>query len=116
MSEPVPSRGPSTEQQERFYKPIAEELLTLTPQAWKSVRLTLTLSAGEDGPDAFGMTHEIASPDGHRDIVMPSDTLFDLTFKLFSLFRDAGTPWKQMTLDLRELLNGDWNFNCRFAY
>jgi len=112
----LPHRGPSPGQQEPLYRAIADELLTLTPEARKSVRLTVALTPGEQGPESFGMLHEIASPDGHREPIMPSDTLFELTFDLLSAFRDTGKPGKQMTFDLRELLNGDWNVNCRFEY
>ena len=81
------------------------------------MQLTLTEHARSQHADMSCATcHMPRSPDGHREMIMPSDTLFDLTFKLFSLFRDAGTPWRQMKFDLRELLNGDWNFNCRFEY
>ena len=79
-------------------------------------RLTVGIKEGEDGPDSFGMEHTIESLDGHRDLIMPSDELFGLTFKLFSLFRDAGQPCKEITFDLRQLLNGDWNYNCRVKY
>lgn len=76
---------------------IVEEVVSLTPESWDRIVLEVEYSNDEDG-EGFG--HVIYSPDGHRDIVEPSEELFDATWRLQELFKKYGGHWRSVKYNI----------------
>ena len=47
-----------------------------------------------------GFDHTIFSPDGLRDLVEPSDLIYDGTFRLQQLFRKYGGIWTKVRYEI----------------
>lgn len=92
---------------------ISRELVSLTPEWWRAVVLEVRYSCA-DGVDRY--EHVISSPEAHRDPVVPSDELFDLTRRLRELFSRYGRPWTTVTyrVDVRE--DGTFSYVAQFEY
>ena len=101
------------ERQGPLHTAIVNELIALTPESWSAAMLTVGF-ASEEGMQS--MDHEIRSPEGHRELINPSDELFDLTHQLFLLFQEFGQPWKQVMYEANLDPDGDWKWKCAFTY
>lgn len=73
---------------------IVNELVGLVPEAWNRVVLEVKYSVDERGE---GFEHSISNPDGHRDLVEPSDAIYAATWELQELFRKYGGSWTRVT-------------------
>lgn len=73
---------------------IVNELVSLAPEAWTRVVLEVKYSVDERGE---GFEHSISNPDGHRDLVEPSDAIYAATWELQELFRKYGGSWTRVT-------------------
>jgi hypothetical protein len=109
------SEGPSVpnERQEQLHTAIVNELIALTPEWWNSALLKVSVV---DRKGIQSMSHEITSPQGHRELISPSDELFALTRQLFLLFQEFGQRWKQVTYEADLTPKGNWKFKCHFTY
>ena len=103
-----------TEKQEAIYQAIGDELIALTPETWHAARLDVAVESYAGG--AEGMPHTIASLEGHREPIMPSDELTDLTFRLLALFREYGRGWKRLRFEVIVQPDGNWRYQCEFEY
>lgn len=93
---------------------IAQEVIAITPEWWRSAVLELAATTAPDGTEA--LSHSISSPDGHRDVVIPTDELFAATRSLVMLFREYGTMWKRATYTVRLDDAEAWQFTATFEY
>src|SRR5947209_3691382 len=107
MSKKKPSQGEGQDKpgvpedrQGPLHTAIANELISLTPEWWNAALLKVGV---EYHDDVLSMPHEIASLEGHREPITPSDTLFQLTHQLLMLFQEFNQPWKQVTYEVRLL-------------
>jgi hypothetical protein len=96
-------------QQNKIYPSIAQELISLTPEHWKSVVLELT--AGDNT-----VSHSIYSEDGNKDIIMPSMELFNYTYKLELLFRQFNCMWEKAFFRIRLDDTGQWKYQVDYEY
>lgn len=103
-----------SELQEPLYAAIAEELIALSPEPWKSVLLEVSVTTSPEG--VLGMPHTISSPEGHREAIMANEELFGLTYKLLCLFREYGKAWKTIRFEVWQLPEENWRFRCDFTY
>ena len=94
-------------------KAIVDELVTLTPEWWGAAVLTIEYS--KDG-DVEKYSHEISSPEGHKEPVTPSEELFDLTHRLGLLFRRHGKQWKRATYRANAGRDETWRYTVDFEY
>jgi hypothetical protein len=97
------------EQQNRIYPLIGSELISLTPEHWRSA--VLELKAVEDG-----VSHSIFSEDGHRDIVTASMELFEQTRKLELLFQQYNCMWEEARFRVWLDEEQTWKFSVDYKY
>jgi hypothetical protein len=76
---------------------IVNEVVALIPETWD--RAVLEVEYSSDGLGE-GFDHVIYSPDGHRDLVEPSDLIYDATFRLQQLFRKYGASWNKVRYEI----------------
>jgi hypothetical protein len=111
---PTPRPAVPPEHQEQLYSAIASELIELTPETWQAA--VLDVAADRSRAGAFGMTHSIRSPEGHREPIVPSDELFDMTHSLLKFFEEFGQPWTRMTFSVKALPEEGWSFSSELEY
>ena len=106
---------PPAELQTPLHQKIGDELITLTPDHWRYVRLRLVrLPEGE--PNAGCLKHIIESAEGHPEVVVPDDDLFALTHELDLLFRKYGAVLKHAVYQVREEGPDNWRVVADFSY
>lgn len=106
---------PPAELQTPLHQKIGDELITLTPDHWRYVRLRLA-RVPEGEPNAGCLSHIIESAEGHPEVVVPGDALFALTHELDALFREYGAVWKQAVYHVREGEPDNWRVVADFSY
>jgi hypothetical protein len=62
------------------------------------------------------MPHTIISPEGHREPIMPSDALFELTHDLLTLFHKYGPEWTRLAFKVNRFPDANWRYECDFDY
>lgn len=81
--------------------PIDQEIVNgvveLIPETWNRAVLEVDYSIDDRGE---GFEHTIFNPDGHRDVVAPSDSIYDATFRLQQLFRRYGGIWTKVRYEI----------------
>ena len=81
--------------------PIDREIVTalveLLPEAWDRPVLEVEYALDDRG-ERFG--HTIFNPDGQRDLVDPSDVIYDATFRLQQLFRQHNGVWTKVRYEI----------------
>lgn len=98
--------------------PIDAEVTTLlvaaTPDWWKEAQLEVTRHNHPDG--VVGLAHTISSPEGHKEIVSPTDELLDATYRLATLFETHGKTWKRVVYTIKQAPDGSWAYRVSFSY
>jgi hypothetical protein len=109
---------PPADLQTPLHDQIAKELIALTPEHWRSVRLRLVRKTvpPEAGVIGQGIAHSISSPEGHREVVMPGDDLFARTHALDTLFRQYGAEWLVAEYVVSANPAGVWSWDVSFTY
>ncbi len=92
---------------------IVNELIALTPEWWHAIVLDVTYSIESD---TEGYEHVISSPEGHREPIMPSDRLFELTYELGQLFRRYSRHWTAAKYTVQWQEGEIWNSKANFTY
>lgn len=93
---------------------IANELIGITPDTWDVIEYRVEHKPQSDGHFTIG--HTILSPDGHRDLIAPSDLLFAEAKKLFDVFAAHGEVWKRTTYLVSLNEEGAWGYKVNFEY
>jgi hypothetical protein len=91
---------------------ISRSLVELIPDTWDSIQLEITRDDANE--DTFA--HVITGPQGHRELIMPSDTIFEHTFKLADLFSSFGKLWKKVVYTVERKADGNWKYSADFIY
>ncbi|MBI3860929.1 MAG: hypothetical protein HY290_03445, partial [Planctomycetia bacterium] len=73
---------------------IVNEIVALTPETWRRAVLEVEYSSDELGE---GFDHVIYNPDGLRELVEPSESIYSATLRLQQLFRKYDGYWKKAT-------------------
>lgn len=76
---------------------IVNAVVELIPESWDRAVLEVDYSIDHRN-ETFD--HTIFSPDSHRDLVEPSDLIYDATFRLQKLFRKYGGIWTKVRYDI----------------
>ncbi len=92
---------------------IVKILMRVIPPHWNYADLVITRSAKDDGLE--GLAHEIQSPEGFRDIVVPPDSMFPLTIQLADVFRRHGRPLSRVKYSIRPAGDGDWHWSADYV-
>jgi hypothetical protein len=95
-------------EQSRILQKLTDALIEATPEWWN--RATLLMERGDDG---FG--YVIRNKDHPRDIVTPTDELYEAAFELQDLFESHGKLWEKATLKVVKV-GDDWQYNIDYAY
>lgn len=93
---------------------IVREVIAATPEWWQAAVLEVTCTKAPG--DMEGMAHMITSPQGHRDVVQPTDEILDLTHQLLDLFARFGKRWRKVTYRIEMTADGNWNYVADFDY
>lgn len=92
---------------------IVTELVAATPGSWRRVALEVTYS-NDGSVERYG--HAISSPEGHRELVTPSQTIFDATYRLGRVFLKYGKHWKKAKYLVRVNDDGTMCYAVDFEY
>ena len=93
---------------------IGSALIAATPEHWKSV--TLELVATQPTTLTVGLVHTITSPEGHRDLITPTEDLMAATTELQCLCERYGRPFARIVFEVSCDANGSWNFASDLSY
>jgi hypothetical protein len=93
---------------------IGRELIAATPETWASAELLLEVTNTSQATE--GMAHSISSPEGQRDLVVPTGELMDATFDLLLTCRRHDKSFRALTFTVQSDAEGNWRFNSRWFY
>jgi len=104
---------------QELHKPIdieiVRQLLSVIPEGWWSIRLEIGYVRLPDDEEGFPMT--ISNTDGAHEIVMPPDALYELVCQHADVFKEHGTPWRQLTYNVTfDEQQENWNYTIDYAY
>ena len=88
---------------------IANAIVDAIPESWNAAELEVTHS-----DDGFG--HVITNAEGHRDMVLASERIFEATFRLHELFATFGKPWKKVVYKVRRTVDKSWGYSAEYTY
>jgi hypothetical protein len=107
--------SPILQEEERpIDEEIANELILLTPESWRSAVLEVTYEPDANGDE--GYTHEIYSREKHPEQIEPSEGLFLATRRLALLFQKHGHQWKRAKYTIEQQDDGTWKYSAAFEY
>ena len=93
---------------------MADAIVEASPEWWKAVAMDVEHSQKPGGTEGF--KHLIFSPEGHRDLVEPTDRIYATTFRLFDLFKRHGRTWKKVRYTIAMRADGNWDYAAEFNY
>ncbi len=102
------------QQEEPIDQEIANALIEATPEWWMSAVMAIEFGAKPGGVE--GYRHVISSPEGHRDLVEPTERIYGATIQLADLFRQHGRPWKSAKYTVKKHAEANWSYTVDFQY
>lgn len=93
---------------------IGRELITATPEIWTSAELVVEVTYTAQRTE--GMAHFISSPEGHGEVVVPTQELMDATFALLRTYRQHNKSFSALTFTVQLDAEGSWRFNSKWSY
>jgi hypothetical protein len=94
---------------------IVNALISATPDTWKIIVLDLEFIPPPEG-GFESVSHTISTPEGHRELVMATDEIFEQTFKLTELFKNHAKQWAKARYTVTERDDGTWHYAAHFTY
>jgi len=96
--------------------PIVQEicatLIRIIPPNWNSVALILDVPPHGLGK---GLSHSISSPEGHKDVVMPTMEVFAATRKLELGWVERKSTFKRATISAQRM-GEDWSIKSEYEH
>ena len=96
--------------------PVVQEicitLIRIIPPHWNSVALTLGVPEHGLGK---GLSHSISSPEGHKDVVMPTMEVFAATRKLELGWLDRNSTFKKAIISAQRA-GEDWSIKSEYEH
>ncbi|KAF0813619.1 hypothetical protein IGB42_01970 [Andreprevotia sp. IGB-42] len=92
---------------------VVNALITATPETWNSAKMVVER---EESNGQEKMAISISSPEGHGEIVGPTEEIFSSLYKLSDLFREYGSIWSRAFYSVKLQEGGSWRFSVRFEY
>lgn len=92
---------------------IANALIGATPDTWDKAEMSVTRV--QDG-EIEKMKILISSPEGHQDVITPSDEIYAGLYKLSDVFREHGTLWTEVFYSIGLTAEGKWKYQVKFTY
>jgi len=93
---------------------IVNELVDLTPEHWHSAVLEIQHALVSDGKESLRLS--IKSPEGEREFLEPTETLFDAARELVALTNRYGHHLRRATYITEMTTDGDWDFTAKYEY
>jgi len=93
---------------------VGRELIAATPEHWQSAELTLEVT--QRSKDIQGVSHLISSPEGHRDIVTPTEELMSATHNLVRLCESHQQPFQALKFVVSQDEAEGWRFHSNWSY
>lgn len=105
------------EQQFEIDRGIIEEVVAATPESWNAAVLTVE-RVERPGSDVETLAVEIRSPEGHPEVIVPPDELYELVRRLDLVIRGAtGRAWRSVRyLITHDPSDDSWGANAKFEY
>jgi hypothetical protein len=98
--------------QTQVVQEICITLIRLIPPRWNSVLLTLGVPEHGLGK---GLSHAISSPEGHKDVVMPTMELFASTRKLELGWVERKSTFKKAIISAQRA-GEDWSIKSEYEH
>jgi hypothetical protein len=76
---------------------IVNAIVALAPATWDRAVLEVEYSVDDH---VEGFDHVLYNPDGERDLVEPTDMIYDATLRLQELFRKYGGCWSRVRYEV----------------
>ena len=92
---------------------IVRAMISATPETWQAIQV---VAFREANATVESVRIEIASPEGHHDLVAPTEELQDALLDLLSVFNQHGSPWRKVEYQASVGADGNWRFAADFAY
>jgi hypothetical protein len=93
---------------------VGRELIAATPESWASAQLSLVIAPTTATTEA--VSHAITSPEGLRDLVVPTEDLMRATACLVQACRAVGRPFRELLFTVRSDARGAWRFQSEWIY
>ena len=101
------------EQQAPIDRQIVEALIAATPETWNSAEMVVER---QQAGSQEKMVIVISSPDGHKDLIGPTDDIYEALYKLSDVFLKAGKPWTKVEYWVGLDDQGQWKYRVQFSY
>ena len=93
---------------------IGQELISATPEHWRAAELTLEIEQRSE--ETQGIAHLITSPEGHRDLIAPTEELVNATHRLIVLCERYRQPFRGLKFSVTQSEAGAWQFQSDWSY
>jgi len=91
---------------------VANALIVATPESWSIAEMVVHR---DEDASYERMSISISSPEGHRDLIGPTEEIQAGLYKLSGLYREFGKAWVSVTYRVELLPDGNWKYNARFT-
>jgi hypothetical protein len=106
----TPTTRPSSDEQERLCRAIADALFKSVPEEWDEIRLQIT-------PGESWIQLEVTGPGGIPNLRVPDDSLYEPAGELYALFQREARAFQRCDFQLRWDEGGEfWQFAADFTY
>lgn len=92
---------------------LVEALIAATPENWNAAEMLVERQ--DDGINEK-MLIEISSPEGHTDLVGPTDEIYEGLYCLSDCFRSEGKMWRSARYQISLSAEGNWRYQVHFNY
>ena len=108
--------GKQREDDAQWQVPVIQEIcatvIRIIPASWNSVTLTLVVPPHGLGK---GLSHSISSPEGHKEVVMPTMEVFAATRKLELGWIERKSTFKRAIVSA-ERMGEDWSIKSDYEH
>ncbi len=102
------------EEQTILNKNILKSMISATPETWNRIRLIVEYTGTEGGYDNLNFLFE--SPDGHSEIIVPTEEVYDSVTKLFNTNSMNGKRWRKLICLSFIDTDSKWKMECDYEY
>ncbi len=106
--------GELQEEHEPIDRAIVRELISIIPEGWHAA--VLEIGRTVDPRNIVRYSHEVFSPDGHKDVVQPTEELFQRAIELDDVFAAHGCAWRGVKYLVSEEKDGGWKYTIDYRY
>lgn len=101
------------EKQAPIDRDLVQALIAATPETWGAA--AMLVERQDDGTNEK-MLIEISSPEGHADLIGPTDEIYEGLYRLSDCFRSEGKVWRTVKYEVSLSAEGNWKYQVHFSY